>query len=87
MSIAMGDLRFTIKFTINLQRNEIEADIQSIETIQLGQVIQPISVSMSRCISQEVLSHRYIIQSVSQLVSPQTVEVTSLQANESAGKF
>ena len=83
----MGDLRFTIKFTINLQRNEIEADIQSIETIQLGQVIQPISVSMSRCISQEVLSHQYIIQSVSQLVSPQTVEVTSLQANESAGKF
>ena len=82
----MGDLRFTIKFTINLQRNEIEADIQSIETIQLGQVIQPISVSMSRCISQEVLSHQYIIQSVSQLVSPQTVEVTSLQANESAGK-
>ena len=76
----MGDLRFTIKFTINLQINEIEADIQSIETIQLRQVIQPISVSMSRCISQEVLSHQKTIQSVSQLVSPQTVEVTSLQA-------
>ena len=49
MWIAMGDLRFTIKFTINLQRHEIEADIQSIKTIQLRQVIQPISVSVSRC--------------------------------------